>query len=151
MKTYEITVKNANFISLQRKSVLSSENRKKVIFTEKAPEPIGPYSQAIISNGFIFTAGQGAIDPQTNKWMGGDIKQQTARVLENIKAVLDASGSSLDQVVKVNVFLRRRDLFREMNEIYSKYFPMNPPARSTVVTDLLLEDMLVEIEATAAV
>jgi 2-iminobutanoate/2-iminopropanoate deaminase len=130
---------------------LSSEKGKRVVFTKNAPEPIGPYSQAIISNGFIFTAGQGAIDPLTNKWIGGDIKQQTTRVLENIKAVLDASGSSLDEVIKVNVFLRRRELFEEMNEIYSKYFPVNPPARSTVVTDLLLEDMLVEIEATATV
>ncbi len=129
-------------------STLSSDDRK-VVFSPKAPKPIGPYSQAIIANGFVFAAGQGAIDPETNQWIGGDMKQQTERVLENIKAVLEASGSSLNKVVKTNVFLRRKELFQEMNQVYSKYFPVEPPARSTVVTDLLRDDMLVEIEATA--
>lgn len=129
-------------------STLSPDDRK-VVFSPKAPKPIGPYSQAIIANGFVFAAGQGAIDPETNQWIGGDIKQQTERVLENIKAVLEASGSSLSKVVKTNVFLRRKELFQEMNQVYYKYFPVEPPARSTVVTDLLRDDMLVEIEATA--
>jgi 2-iminobutanoate/2-iminopropanoate deaminase len=128
-----------------------SNYEKKVVRTESAAKPIGPYSQAIISNGFIFTAGQGAIDPQSNKWVGGNIREQTERVLENIKAILEAAGSSLDKVVKVSVFLRRKELFQEMNEVYSKYFPSNPPARSTVVTDLLLDDMLIEIETIASV
>jgi 2-iminobutanoate/2-iminopropanoate deaminase len=129
---------------------LSSQNpSKKIIFSDKAPKPIGPYSQAVIANGFVFTAGQGAIDPQTNKWIGGDIKQQTTRTLENIKAILEASGSSLDKVVKANVYLRTKELFGEMNAIYSSYFPNGPPARTTVVTDLLLDDMLIEIEAIA--
>jgi 2-iminobutanoate/2-iminopropanoate deaminase len=129
---------------------IMTNNVRKVIHTKKAPEPIGPYSQAIISNGFIFTAGQGAIEPRSNTWVGGDIRAQTERVLENIKAVLESAGSSLDKVVKVNVFLKRKELFQEMNEIYSKYFPNNPPARSTVVTDLLRDDMLVEIETIAS-
>jgi len=125
------------------------EKKKDVVFTEKAPRPVGPYSQAIKFNELVFTAGQGAMDPATNKWLGGDIKQQTSRTLENLKAILEASGSSLDRVVKVTVFLQSRDLFREMNEVYSKYFPKDPPARSTVITDLVLHDMLVEIEAVA--
>ncbi len=124
---------------------------KKVIYTESAPKPIGPYSQAVVSNGFIFTAGQGAMDPRSNKWVGGNIKEQTTRVLENIKAILEAAGSSLDKVVKVNVFLRRKELFSEMNEVFSKYFKKNQPARTTVVTDLLLDDMLIEIETIAFV
>jgi 2-iminobutanoate/2-iminopropanoate deaminase len=128
-----------------------SSNDRKAVFSPKAPKPIGPYSQAILAHGFVFAAGQGAIDPQTNQWVGGDIKQQTERVLENIKAVLEASGSSLNKVVKVNVFLRRKELFQDMNQVYAKYFSSEPPARSTVVTDLLRDDMLVEIEATATV
>jgi 2-iminobutanoate/2-iminopropanoate deaminase len=127
------------------------EVKKKVVFTDSAPRPVGPYSQGIVSNGFVFAAGQGAIDPKTNQWIGGDIIQQTARVLENIKAVLEAAGSSLDNVVKVNVFLRKKELFQEMNAVYAKYFPENQPARSTVITDLLRDDMLVEIEAIASV
>jgi 2-iminobutanoate/2-iminopropanoate deaminase len=130
---------------------MTNNQRKKAIHTDSAPRPVGPYSQGIISNGFVFTAGQGAIDPHSNKWVGGDIRVQTKRVLENIKAVLESAGSSLDKVVKVNVFLKRKELFQEMNEVYSRYFPNNPPARSTVVTDLLLDDMLVEIEAIAYV
>jgi 2-iminobutanoate/2-iminopropanoate deaminase len=126
-------------------------SQRKVIYTELAPKPIGPYSQGIVSNGFIFTAGQGAIDPKTNKWIGGNIREQTAQVLDNVKAVLEAGGSSLDKVVKVNVFLRRKELFSEMNDVYSKYFKENQPARSTVITDLLLEDMLIEIETIASV
>jgi 2-iminobutanoate/2-iminopropanoate deaminase len=134
------------------KSILSAKKEgKRIIYTESAPKPIGPYSQAIVSNGFIFTAGQGAIDPSTNKWLGGDIREQTTRVLENIKAVLEAAGSSLEKVVKVNVFLRRKELFSEMNDVYSRYFKENPPARSTVVTDLLLDDMLIEIETIASI
>lgn len=122
---------------------------RRVIHTVDAPKPIGPYSQGIVANGFIFTAGQGAIDPKSNKWLGGDIKQQTERTLENIKIILERSGSSLEKVVKVTVFLRRKELFQDMNEVYSKYFARDQPARTTVVTDLLLDDMLIEIEAAA--
>ncbi len=123
---------------------------KKSVTTSKAPKPVGPYSQGIVSNGFVYTAGQGAIDPSTNQWAGGDIKQQTVRVLENIKAILDASGSSLDKTVKVNVYLKKKEHFAEMNEIYKSYFNNEPPARTTVITDLLRDDMLIEIEAVGA-
>lgn len=98
---------------------------------------------------FVFTAGQGAIDPKTNQWAGGDIKEQTRRTLDNIKGILEEAGSSLDKTVKVSVFLKDKKLFGEMNEVYSSYFKRDPPARTTVVTDLLRDDMLVEIEAVA--
>lgn len=128
-----------------------SMQEKKSVSTSGAPRPIGPYSQGIVSNGFVFTAGQGAIDSKTNNWAGGDISQQTTLTLENIKAILDEAGSSLDKVVKVTVFLKRKELFAEMNTVYARYFGNDPPARSTVVTDLLRDDMLVEIEAVAVV
>ncbi len=123
---------------------------KRAISTEKAPKPIGPYSQGIVVNEFLFTAGQGAIDPVSNSWVGGDIKKQTRLTLENIKAILEEGSSSLDQVAKVTVFLKRKEDFPEMNDVYKEYFSKEPPARSTIVTDLLRDDMLVEIEAVAA-
>jgi 2-iminobutanoate/2-iminopropanoate deaminase len=125
------------------------QTEKRAVLTAKAPKPIGPYSQGIVSNGFVFTAGQGAIDPSTNKWVGGDIKQQTKLTLDNIKAILSEAGSSIDKAVKTTVFLRKKELFAEMNEVYQGYFSGVPPARTTVVTDLLRDDMLVEIEAVA--
>ena len=125
------------------------QTEKRAVLTTKAPKPIGPYSQGIVSNGFVFTAGQGAIDPSTNKWVGGDIKQQTKLTLDNIKAILSEAGSSIDKAVKTTVFLRKKELFAEMNEVYQGYFSGVPPARTTVVTDLLRDDMLVEIEAVA--
>jgi 2-iminobutanoate/2-iminopropanoate deaminase len=131
------------------KQLQSSAASKKAVSTSQAPKPIGPYSQGIVLNGCVYTAGQGAIDPSTNKWAGGDIKQQTKLTLENIKAILSAAGSSLDKAVKVTVFLRKKELFAEMNEGYATYFTGVPPARTTVVTDLLRDDMLVEIEAVA--
>lgn len=127
------------------------ERSRKTVYTDNAPKPIGPYSQAIVVNGFVYTAGQGANDPKTGKWGGGDIKEQTALVLENIKAVLEAAGSSLDRVVKTSVFIQRKELFAEMNEVYARYFATSPPARTTVVSNLLRDDMLVEIDAIATV
>jgi len=112
---------------------------------------MGAYSQGILSNNFIFTAGEGAIDPKTNQWVGGDIKQQTRIAMENVKAILEESGSSLDKVVKVTIFIKDKALFGAMNEVYTSYFPRDPPARSTAVTDLLRDDMLIEIEAVAAI
>jgi 2-iminobutanoate/2-iminopropanoate deaminase len=119
------------------------------VSTNLAPRPIGPYSQGVKVGDLVFTAGQGAIDPSTNEWLGGDIREQTERVLENLKGILEAAGSSLDRVVKTTVFLEKKELFREMNEVYSRYFPKNPPARSTVVTGMVRDGMLVEIEAVA--
>jgi 2-iminobutanoate/2-iminopropanoate deaminase len=123
--------------------------KKRAVITSNAPKPIGPYSQGIIIGDLIFTAGQGAIDPKTNQFVGGDIKEQTHRVLENIKGILEAAGSSMDNVVKISVFIKDNKLFGEMNEVYATYFNKEPPARTTVVAGLPRDDMLVEIEAVA--
>jgi 2-iminobutanoate/2-iminopropanoate deaminase len=124
---------------------------KKVVTSSELPKPQGPYSPGIVSNGFVFTAGQGAMDSKTNTWRGGDIKQQTKVTMDNVKAILEAAGSSIDKVVKVNIFLKDKKLFGEMNEVYATYFSKDPPARSTVITDLLRDDMLIEIETVAIV
>jgi 2-iminobutanoate/2-iminopropanoate deaminase len=120
------------------------------IYTVKAPEPIGPYSQAIkIHNRFIYTSGQIAIDPVTNEVIKGNIKEQTKRVIENLKAILETGGSRLEQVVKTTVFLRDMNEFAEMNEVYAGYFGKTKPARSTVEVARLPKDVKIEIEAIA--
>jgi 2-iminobutanoate/2-iminopropanoate deaminase len=124
---------------------------KKTIATEAAPKAIGPYSQAVIHNGLAFLSGQIPIDPGTNQLISGDIAAQTERVLENIKAVLQASGSSLDRVLKTTVFLKDMGDFPKMNEVYARYFGQNPPARSTVEAARLPRDVQVEIDAIASV
>lgn len=124
---------------------------KKIISTDQAPKALGPYSQAVVSNGFAFVSGQVAIDPATNLLIEGGIAEQTERVLKNLKGVLDASGSSLAQVVKTTVFLKSMDDFARMNEVYGRYFTENPPARATVEAARLPRDVRVEIECVAAV
>ena len=124
---------------------------KKVISTESAPKAIGPYSQAIVANGFAFLSGQVAIDPATSQVIEGDITAQTARALENLKSVLEACGSSLAQVVKTTVFLKDMGEFAKMNETYGSYFVENPPARATVEAARLPRDVRVEIECIATV
>jgi 2-iminobutanoate/2-iminopropanoate deaminase len=124
---------------------------KEVISTEKAPKAIGPYSQAIKANGLIFTAGQIAFDPATGQIVEGDIARQTARVLENLKAIVEAAGSSLDKAVKATVFLKDMNDFGAMNEVYTRYFPTHPPARSTVEVTRLPRDVRVEIDLIALV
>lgn len=119
---------------------------KEVIATEKGPKAIGPYSQAIKANGFIFTAGQVAFDPATGQLVEGDVAQQTARVLENLKAIVEAAGSSLEGAVKATVFLKDMGDFAAMNEVYARYFAKNPPARSTVEAARLPRDVRVEID-----
>src|SRR5690348_501052 len=114
---------------------------KQIIATASAPKAIGPYSQAVIHNGMVFLSGQIPIDPSTNQLIEGDIAAQTERVLENVKAVLEASGSSLGQVLKTTVFLKDMGNFPKMNEVYSKYFSTNPPARSTVEAARLPRDV----------
>jgi len=121
---------------------------KTIINTDQAPAAVGPYSQAVKANGFVFTAGQIPIDPATNERVSGGIKSETERVLENLKAVLSAAGSSLDQVIKTTVFLSDMDDFPAMNEVYGKYFSNNPPARSTVQA-VLPRGCLLEIDAVA--
>ena len=122
---------------------------KDIVLTDKGPKPIGPYSQAVKSNGFLFASGQVALDPRTNEFIGGDIRQQTERAMENIKAVVEAAGSNLHHVVKSTVFLKDMNDFAAMNEAYGKYFTAAPPARSTVQVARLPKDALVEIDVIA--
>ena len=121
----------------------------KVIQTQKAPAAVGPYSQAIEVNGLIFTSGQLPIIPESGELINDDIKKATARSLENIKEILQESGSSLDKVVKVNIFLKDMNDFSSVNEVYSKYFTTNKPARSCVEVSKLPKDGIIEIEAVA--
>jgi 2-iminobutanoate/2-iminopropanoate deaminase len=124
---------------------------KKIVQTAKAPAAVGPYSQAIIANGFVYTAGQIPLIPGEQKLVEGDIQAQTRQVLENLKAVLEGAGTSFANVVKTTVFLKNMDDFARMNEIYGQYFPDNPPARSTVEVARLPRDAMVEIEVVALV
>ncbi len=123
---------------------------KAIVLTDRGPKPIGPYSQAVKSTGFLFASGQVALDPRTNEFFGGDIRQQTQLVLENIKAILEAAGSNLNHVVKTTVFLKDMNDFAAMNEVYAKFFTIAPPARSTVEVARLPKDALVEIEVIAS-
>ena len=123
---------------------------KAIVLTDRGPKPIGPYSQAVKSTGFLFASGQVAMDPRTNEFFGGDIRQQTQLVLENIKAILEAAGSNLNHVVKTTVFLKDMNDFAAMNEVYAKFFTIAPPARSTVEVARLPKDALVEIEVIAS-
>jgi 2-iminobutanoate/2-iminopropanoate deaminase len=124
---------------------------KQTIATAGAPKAIGPYSQAIVAHGLAFLSGQIPLDPSTGKLVEGDVSVQTERVLENLRAVLDACGSSLARVVKTTVFLQDMDDFPRMNEVYARYFAENPPARSTVQAARLPRDVKVEIDAVAVV
>jgi 2-iminobutanoate/2-iminopropanoate deaminase len=124
---------------------------KETVTTDRGPKPIGPYSQAVKANGFLFLSGQVALDPKTSEMTGSDIRQQTERVLENVKGILEAAGSNLHHVVKTTVFLKDMNEFPAMNEVYARYFTAAPPARSTVQAARLPKDALVEIEVTAAV
>jgi len=119
--------------------------------TDSAPAAIGPYSQAIRANGFVYVSGQIPIQPETGQFVAGGIAEQTEQVLKNLKALLEASGSSLGQVVKTTVFLVDMKEFAAMNEVYGKYFSDTPPARATVAAAGLPRDARVEIEAVALV
>jgi 2-iminobutanoate/2-iminopropanoate deaminase len=122
---------------------------KQILATGAAPKAIGPYSQAVVHNGMAYLSGQIPLDPATNQLIDGDIAAQTARVLENLKAVLEACGSSLDNVVKTTVYIKDMGEFAKMNEVYGRYFTENPPARSTVEAARLPRDVRVEIDAIA--
>ena len=124
-------------------------NVKNVIATERGPKAIGPYSQAIQANGFLFVSGQIPLDSRTQQIVEGDIAKQTERVLENLKGIVEAAGSSLDRVVKTTVFLQDLGDFAAMNEVYGRYFPAKPPARATVEVARLPRDVRVEIELIA--
>jgi 2-iminobutanoate/2-iminopropanoate deaminase len=123
---------------------------KEVVTTDRGPKPIGPYSQAVKTSGFLFLSGQVALDPRTGDLTGTDVRQQTERVMENIKGILEAAGSNLHHVIKTTVFLKDMNDFPAMNEVYGRYFTSAPPARSTVQVARLPKDALVEIEVVAA-
>jgi 2-iminobutanoate/2-iminopropanoate deaminase len=124
---------------------------REVIATEQAPQAIGPYSQAIRAQGLIFTSGQIAIDPATAQIIAGDVSAQTDRVLKNLAAILQTSGSSLEKVLRCTVFLKNMGDFAAMNEVYGRYFEQSPPARSTVEVARLPKDALIEIDVIALV
>jgi 2-iminobutanoate/2-iminopropanoate deaminase len=122
---------------------------KKSVYSKNAPEPIGPYSQAIEFNNIVYTSGQIAIDRESGKLIEGDIKAQTKQTIRNIENILEAAGSDISKVIKVNVFLKNIGEFSAMNEIYDEYFGTSKPARSTVEVSNLPKDALVEIDAVA--
>ncbi|AHC51485.1 endoribonuclease [Sulfolobus acidocaldarius SUSAZ] len=116
-----------------------------VIYTEKAPRPIGPYSQAIKVGNFLFVSGQIPIDPKTGELVKGGIKEQTKAVMENLKAIIESAGFTLQDVVMSNVYLKDLNMFNDFNEVYSTYFLNKPPARVTVQVAKLPRDSLIEI------
>jgi 2-iminobutanoate/2-iminopropanoate deaminase len=122
---------------------------KQEVKTERAPQAIGPYSQAVIANGFVFCSGQIAIDPASGELHTGGIEEQTRLVLKNLGAVLEAAGSSFDQVVKATVFLQDMNDFGRMNQVYGEFFKAPFPARAAVQVARLPRDVKVEIEAIA--
>ena len=123
----------------------------KTITTDKAPKAAGPYSQAIVTNGFAFLSGQIAIDPQSNQFVGGSIEEQTKLVLNNLSNVLQSIGSSLNKSVKTTVFLKDMGDFEAMNKVYAEFFPEHKPARSTIQVARLPRDAAIEIEMIALV
>jgi len=126
-------------------------NSKEIVNTSKAPNAIGPYSQAIKINKMVFLSGQIAIDPESQQFIDGDIETQTKRVLDNLKSVIEASGCSLENVVKTTIYLTDMNDFSKVNEIYATYFSSGKPARSTVCVAALPKNAKVEIDAIAEV
>ena len=122
---------------------------RQIVQTKQAPDAIGPYSQAVIANGFVFTSGQIPIDPATGQFVSGGIAEQTQQVLKNLKAVLEAAGTDLQQVVKTTVYLADMQDFTAMNEVYATFFGAEPPSRSTVQAAGLPRDARVEIDVVA--
>jgi 2-iminobutanoate/2-iminopropanoate deaminase len=127
----------------------NSGNSKEPVLSKNAPQPIGPYSQAIRSGSMLFCSGQVALDAVTGQMTGTDVETQTKKVMENLGAVLQAGGASFNQVVKTTIFLKSMNDFPKVNEIYAQYFKETPPARSTVEVSRLPKDALVEVEAVA--
>ena len=121
---------------------------KRTVFTEKAPKPVGPYSQAVISGNFVFISGQIPLDPKSSKIVEGRIEAQTVQVLENLKSILESIDMTLDDVVKTSVFLSDLNDFQAFNRVYSRYFNKNPPARTTAQVGLMAGALL-EIDAIA--
>jgi len=124
---------------------------RNAIVTEQAPQPMGPYSQAVVEGDLIFVAGQGPTNPQTGTRELGDVRSETQRTLENLRAILQAAGSSLDHVMKCNVYLRDINDFAAMNEVYATFFTAPFPARTTIQAGALPGGIAVEIECTAKI
>ena len=122
---------------------------REIVRTDRAPTPIGPYSQAVRAGGFVFVSGQISIDAKTGQVVMDDVAGQTRRVLENVKAVLEAAGTSMDRVVKSTIFLAAIGDFAKVNEIYATYFAKEPPARSTIQAGALPKGVAVEIDVIA--
>jgi 2-iminobutanoate/2-iminopropanoate deaminase len=122
---------------------------REIVSTDHGPKAIGPYSQAVKANGFVFISGQVALNPATGQLVEGGIAQQTERVLENLRGIVEASGSSMHKAVKVSVFLKDMNDFAAMNEVYARFFPSAPPARSTVEVSRLPKDVRIEIDLIA--
>ncbi len=122
---------------------------KKIIQTDKAPAAIGPYSQCVVCHSYVFTAGQIPLDTETGNITGKNVAEQTAQVMENLKAVLTAAGTSLENIIKTTVYLTKSEDFPAMNEVYGLYFTTNFPARTTIFVNALPKNALVEIEAVA--
>lgn len=124
---------------------------KKVVKTNKAPEAIGPYSQAVIHNGIVYCSGQIALSPESMEVVNGGVREQAERVMKNLKEVLVASNSDLNMVIKCSIFLKSMEDFKDVNDVYGSFFSENPPARETVAVKTLPKDVLVEISCIAAV
>lgn len=139
----------AGLVLFENRRVVAQTARKRAVESADAPKAIGPYSQAVVANGFVYTAGQIGSDPKTGMLVGGGIEEQTEQALKNLAAVLKASGSSMDDSVKTTVFLADINDFARMNEIYAKHFKQPFPARSTVQAARLPRDAKVEIEVVA--
>jgi 2-iminobutanoate/2-iminopropanoate deaminase len=122
---------------------------REIVSTDHGPKAIGPYSQAVKANGFVFISGQVALNPATGQLVEGGIAEQTERVLENLRGIVEASGSSMHKAVKVSVFLKDMNDFAAMNEVYAHFFPSAPPARSTVEVARLPKDVRIEIDLIA--
>ena len=122
---------------------------RQAIKTPNAPQPIGPYSQAVMTNGLLFVSGQGAVDPSTGKLVGTEIESQTRQTLTNVRNIVEASGLSMRDILRVSVYLKNMQDFKRMNEIYKSFFSDAPPARTTIQAELPLPDMLIEIDCVA--
>jgi len=122
---------------------------RQAVKTPNAPQPIGPYSQGIMTNGLLFVSGQGGIDPKTGKLVGAEIESQTRQTLTNVRNIVEASGLSMRDILRVSVYLKNMQDFKKMNEIYKSFFSDAPPARTTIQAELPLPDMLIEIDCVA--
>ncbi|MBI5196336.1 MAG: RidA family protein [Nitrospirae bacterium] len=123
---------------------------KKILYTDKAPTPKGPYSQAVIHNGLLYISGQGPVDPETGTILRGTIEEETEITLNNIKTIIEEAGASLKDVIKVTCYLADMDDFGRFNEVYKKYFTDEPPARSTIQAGRLPMDIQIEMDAIVA-